>query len=314
MDKGLLNKCACPVPEMGQDTAPFSVLDVKVSCFASYTTPTNPISVNLITWLSSAKYRTEVEKIRATEEKSIRDSLKSKLPAITPSGLFSFRSENSLIRHSGLLQFDIDLKENRHVGNFYELKQQISNIPNVAYCGLSVSGQGFWGLIPISYTEKHKEHFGALRKAFLQLGITIDVKPKNVSSLRGYSYDEAPYFNHQAAVFTRFEMLESKRPVSCPNFKALNSFASPTKDKVEACIAAIVRTGVDITTSYAAWFEIGCSLAAEFGENGRGYFHQISQHHPNYRPDRTDRQYDRCLKGGYSYTIATFFKYSQLII
>jgi len=78
-------------------------------------------------------------------------------------------------------------------------------------------------------------------------------------------------------------------------------------------MAEIARAGVDITSSYAAWFEIGCSLAAEFGENGRGYFHQISQHHPNYRIDKTNLQYDRCFKGGYSYTIATFFNYSQLM-
>lgn len=302
----------CSVPEVERNRNTESVLDVEVSCFQNYATPSNPATVNLLTWLSLSKYQKEVEQLRATEDKTIRDRLKSRLPAIMPSGVFSFRSEDSLISHSRLLQFDIDLKENRHIGNYYELKRQIGNIPNVAYCGLSVSGQGFWGLIPIAYKERHKEHFNALRKAFLQLGITIDVKPKNVSSLRGYSYDKAPYFNHQAAVFARFEMPESKRHASCSSFKTLNNITSPTKDKVEACIAKIARAGVDITSSYAAWFEIGCSLAAEFGENGRGYFHQVSQYHPSYTILKTDGQYNACLKGIYKYTIATFFNYYKL--
>ncbi|MCC9134988.1 BT4734/BF3469 family protein [Pontibacter silvestris] len=307
MDKGLINHNLCPVPEVGRDRARNSVLDVKVSCFASYTTPTNSVSINLLTWLSSAKYRLEVEKIRATEDKSIRDSLKSRLPAITPSGIFSARNEKSLIKHSGLIQFDIDLKENRQIGNFYELKQQLSNIPNVAYCGLSVSGQGFWGLIPIAFTDKHKEHFRALRKAFLQMGIIVDEKPKNVASLRGYSFDPEPYFNHQAIMFKLNEAPLKQKGNSYSNLKTLKSFTSSIKDKVEACIAEIERTGVDITSSYAAWFEIGCSLASEFGENARGYFHQISQYHPEYSYTKTDMQFNRCLKGGYNFSIGTFF-------
>ena len=36
----------------------------------------------------------------------------------------------------------------------------------MAYCGLSVSGKGFWGLIPIANPDKHRLHFTALKEAF----------------------------------------------------------------------------------------------------------------------------------------------------
>ena len=180
-----------------------SILDTEVSCFANYDTPANPKPVNLLSWLKSDKYRIPVERIRSIMDKAERDSIKATLPAITPSGLFTYRSVNHLVRHSGFIQFDIDEKGNESVGNFSELKGQISRIKNVAYCGLSVSGTGFWGLIPIASPDKHNQHHKAIQEAFAGLGIAIDPAPKSVASLRGYSYDQAAYFNHNATVFEK---------------------------------------------------------------------------------------------------------------
>lgn len=182
-----------------------SVLNVEVSCFRNYRTPENPVTVNLLTWLHSKKYQVKVLNIRNTYDKSTRDLIKSNLPGITPSGIFSYRSEERIIQHSGLIQFDIDLcEENKHIKNWNKLKKEISNIIHVAYCGLSVSGLGYWGLIPIAYPEKHKLYFDSIEKAFADFGIKIDPRPKNVASLRGYSWDDTAYFNHNAVVLTHY--------------------------------------------------------------------------------------------------------------
>jgi len=181
-----------------------SILNIEVSCFANYDTPENPKSVNLLTWLQSNKYCLKVEKIRSIEDKQERDSIKAKLPAITPSGVFTYRSIKSLVRHSGFIQFDIDLKGNEAIRNFNDLKEEISKIKNVAYCGLSVSGKGCWGLIPISNPDKHYLHFTAMRAVFQRLNIAIDPAPKSVASLRGYSYDPNAYYNHSALVFEKY--------------------------------------------------------------------------------------------------------------
>jgi len=187
-----------------------SVLNVQVSCFKNYDTPQNPATINLLTWLTSSKYKDQVEHIRLIGNKKERDAIKSKLPAITPSGIFSYRKESSLIQHSGLIQIDIDLTEkNKLICNWDDLKLELIKLPQIAYLGKSVSGLGYWGLIPIPNDEKsHRLYFDALNKIFLtNWGIELDDKPKNVASLRGYSFDPDAYFNHKAKPF-----LIKKRP------------------------------------------------------------------------------------------------------
>ena len=73
-----------------------SVLDVNVSCFKNYNSPYSPKPVNLLLWLNSLKYRSEVLKVRQIENKEDKKKLKSNLPCITPSGLFSYRAEKKL--------------------------------------------------------------------------------------------------------------------------------------------------------------------------------------------------------------------------
>lgn len=183
------------------------VLDVVVSCFANYNTPSNPRPIKMITWLTNAKYQPVVDRIRAESDKSKRDAEKATLPAITPSGDFEYRSASKLKPngHSRLIQFDIDLKDNPHIRNYTYLKSQIAKLPFVAYCGLSVSGTGYWGLVPIAYPERHGQHFDALKRVFAHYGINLDDKPRNVASLRGYSYDSDAYFAEQVMLFELYD-------------------------------------------------------------------------------------------------------------
>lgn len=285
-----------------------SVLDVNVSCFQNYNSPGNPLQVNLLDWLNSKVENQAVDFIRSLPDKEEQNRIKAKLTAITPSGIFSYRAENNLIKHSGLIQFDIDYKENTHITNYRELKSEISKIKNVAYCGLSVSGTGLWGLIPIAYTEKHREHFDALKINFKQLGIVIDEKPKNVASLRGYSYDNEAFFNHNAEKY--FALYQQSTSLIQSKLKRQMTITK-TQSFVEACLSEIVKNKIDITDSYQSWFEIGCSLSAEFGEAGRYYFHIVSQYYPHYKHIEADRQFTECLKHNYKFTIATFFLYCR---
>jgi hypothetical protein len=199
-----------------------SVLNIEVSCFKNYNTPGNPRNVNLLHWLTSNKYRNEVLQIRSLTDKSQRDKIKSTLPAITPSGIFTQRNQDALQSHSGLIQFDIDLsEENKLITNWNDLKSEISKIQNIAYVGLSVSGKGYWGLIPIpKEPENHKKYFEAINEAFFRMGIKLDPAPKNPASLRGYSFDAEAYFNHEAKLFQTF--LPKPIQVQKPNFKTSN--------------------------------------------------------------------------------------------
>lgn len=280
-----------------------SSLNVEVSCFKDYNTPDNPVTISLFQWLTSTKYKNTVEAIRKEPNKDRRDEMKSRLPAITPSGMFTKRTSNSLVKHSGFIAVDIDHKENEHIGNYDELKEQICKISNVAYCGISVSGTGYFALIPIEDPDKHLQHFFALERAFKKLGIVIDPACKNVDRLRGYSYDSESYFNHNARTFAA--------TYSEPKPKKI--VYKPTGDNdaanVESCLNQLTT---DITADYQTWFEIGCALVNALGESGRQYFHQVSRFYSGYSERETDRQFEHCLKGYSKITLATFFYHCKL--
>jgi len=198
-----------------------SVLDVEVSCFKNYWEEKNPRNVNLMAWLTSTKYKDKVDAIRAIDDKAKRDEIKATLPAITPSGLFLTREtkvplQEKLISHSGLIQIDVD---NLDEGDLEHIKKDLQTLDEIAYLGKSVSGRGLWGLIPIPPDpEYHRDYFDNLYKTFELLGITLDKKPKNVVSLRGYSYDLEGYFNHSAIPF-----LNKTRPIAKPNPKPVRT-------------------------------------------------------------------------------------------
>lgn len=280
-----------------------NILDVEVSCFANYYSQSEPKSVNLLTWLQSDKYRNQVDVIRNTSDKEQRSKLKSLLPCITPSG--QFNSEKKLIKHSGLICLDIDLQDNTEIENFALLKSELSKIGNIAYCGLSVSGNGCFVLIPIAFPEKHSEHFDSLKQDFATIGITIDKACKNINRLRGYSFDSESYFNPDAILYTKtLELLKTQK-------KAIDLSNDFSESRTKKLIQEIIDSGKDITGDYSQWLKIGCSIANEFGESGRAYFHAISQYHPKYNLSESDKQFNQCLNHDYSIKIDTLFYFAK---
>lgn len=286
-----------------------SILDIQISAFSSYKSK-DPKNINLLTWLNSLKYEKQVNIIRNTKNPELIKKLKSELPAITPSGIFKTRKASELMSHSGFLQFDIDFKDNTHITNYKDLKKHLQNLKEVAYCGLSVSGKGYWGLIPIKHPEKHKEHFNALYQVFNDLGIIIDKSCKDVCRLRGYSIDKNAYFNHQAEKFNLIPPpIKKSRPT---RFNYPKNNLKTVSGNVEKALKKIQQKQIDITGNYEDWFSLGCSLANEFGETGRNYFHSISTLNNNYNYQNTEKQFDYCIKNKYSFSISTFFYYCKL--
>lgn len=190
-----------------------SILDVDVSFFENYFDKTEGVLVNLMDWLTDETKKEKVLKIRQLEDKTQIDKIKRTLPAITPSSICLRKEKGSeLIKHSGLIQIDIDYKQNQNVINFDKLKDQLKKLPFVAYCGLSVSGRGYWLLIPIEKTDSYsqKRYYEMMFQRFKSYGVTIDKAPTNFASLRGYSYDSDPYFNHNAKPLVLKELPKPK--------------------------------------------------------------------------------------------------------
>lgn len=285
-------------------------LDVNVSLFKTVK-DSNPVEVNLYELFKSEKYRKSVEAIRAESDKDKQTKMKIAMPCYTPSGVFSNGSDKSLQNHTGLLALDLDLKDNSQVENFKDLKKLIKSVPYVAYCGLSIRGEGYYVLISISSPLKHREHFASLEKDFGRCGLVVDPACINVGRKRFVSFDSDPYVNLEPETYCR--VIETVRPlnqsggeVRTPEDKA--SIAV----EVARIIATICNQRLDITGNYKSWYEIACSLANEFGENGRAMFQAVSQFHPDYDYDLTDNKFDEAIRGEYNYTIGTFFHYAKL--
>ena len=174
-----------------------SILNFECSMFAN-AKAIAPSNVNLLQWLMSDRHLSMQQAVRAATSDDEKRKAKEAMPCITPSGVFSRRGKNYLLRHTGFIAVDIDLKDNRHLLNFNSLKSEVCKLPNVAYCGHSVSGEGYWLLIPIAYPEKHEQHFEFIRRFFLSKNIHIDKSCSDVARLRFYSFDADAYYNHAA--------------------------------------------------------------------------------------------------------------------
>lgn len=176
------------IPYIGQD--------------GQYHMSTDPVSVSLLDALRDDSQNNLLNALRSFQYKCPEQSeLKRQLIAVTPSSLQeSGRGERYHKQHSGFIQFDIDGVKKGDQDKLFAL---LCSIPYVSYCGLSASGNGYWGLFPIANTDKHTQHFDAMELAFKEWGILIDTKPRNLASLRFLSYDENAHFNFDAKVFDK---------------------------------------------------------------------------------------------------------------
>lgn len=284
------------------------MINLIVSKFSNYKS-TNPTSINLREWLCDVTHKDMVCKIRTMSDKDEIRKLKSQLPCITPSGEFMLRNARALIRHSGLICIDIDGGDNVHLNDFKKVRDELKKIKNIYYVALSVSGKGVFCLIPIKFPEKHKEHFEALKIQFLNIGITIDKSCGDICRLRGYSYDENAYFNENAVVFEQFFEYKSEKIPKKISFtiKGSRFNEKTTHSKVMRIVNKLNDTSTDITKNYEQWFQVGCALANEFGEEGRDIFHLVSQNHPKYYFETCDDFFSKCLEKEYDFRIGTFF-------
>lgn len=83
---------------------------------------------------------------------------------------------------------------------------------------------------------------------------------------------------------------------------------SENPSELETYIAQLETKGIDITSNYAQWRDIGFALASELGESGRDYFHRISALYPAYKHQEAEDQYNACLKSnGSGITLKTLF-------
>ena len=135
---------------------------LNITCSKAINKESLPVDCNLLEELFSNKYEQQQKALRNETDPDKQNTLKMAMPALWPSCLFYGGStSNHIVNHTGLIVVDIDAKDNQHIANFHNLKNEVCKIPNVAYCGLSVRGKGYFLIIPITYPDKHKQRINA---------------------------------------------------------------------------------------------------------------------------------------------------------
>jgi hypothetical protein len=254
--------------------------------------PNGTLDINqLIEIIRYGYLKDVVADLRNTESKEAYSRVKqTQIPCVTLSGLFAERNARNLIRHSGLIQIDID-----GVADYPSALNKLRNDPYTYVCFKSPGGKGIKIVVKIFADEEtHLEQFYALEYYYLTTHqLTIDGSCKDLARCMLLSYDPDLYCNPFSEEFREFLIPETVGQIHLypPPYLPDGSGPLEKRETITQLIAAILLKKTDITDSYESWIRIGYALSSEFGEAGRAYFHQLSQFHPSYNPTQCDKQY-----------------------
>lgn len=143
-----------------------------------------------------------VKKIRLEKNKTERNEMKKRLPAICFSGTFNKRSDASLIQHSGLICLDFDGYAKQK--ELLQDKENLSRNKYVFSVFISPSGNGLKVLVKIpSDPINHTNYFNSLEKHFNST--YFDKTSKNVSRVCYESYDPLIHINVNSSIWDKIE-------------------------------------------------------------------------------------------------------------
>ena len=244
--------------------------------------------------IRDGQWQDEVIKYRRAKDRATKDRVKKKLPNVTISGLFSSRRDDAIIEHSEFLCMDLDGYDPMETKSILAPDEYVYSL--FTSCG----GKGLAAVFRIT-SSKHREAFYAISQYLLDTySIVVDPTAVNPSRSRFVSWDPDIYVNEKAKKFTKY----------LPKKKTIHKTKKIVfvQNDFEAIIQQLENRHVDITHEYMDWLRIGFGLADKFGEDGRSYYHQISQISNKYKANICDRQYTNCLKAkGSGVTIGTFY-------
>jgi predicted P-loop ATPase len=247
--------------------------------------PTGPIEFE--TYLENVKngvWKSDVESVRNGER------MKTSLPCITISGVFTKRNNECLVEHSGIIAIDIDY-EGDHL--------DVSKLVNDQYLYAihrSVGGMGYVAYFLID-PSKHAESFRGLQDYLLSsYGLSIDKACKDVARLRIVSYDpELLIAAAEPPIFDQF-IVEPENQKDDTIVQSTNNYPPPTLQQLSSIAEYLVKESIDITKQYDDWIRIGFAIAHHYGEEGRASYIMISSLHPKFNEHEVHKEYDYMLK------------------
>ena len=143
----------------------------------------------------------KIEILRKTKnEQDYKNLKKYSIPAVTLSGIFSKREGPGLLKHSGLIQIDLD-----NVKNFDLLYHNICDDKYTYLAFKSPGGKGIKVVVKIKRSEKtHSESFSSLQKYYKdKFDIALDPACRDLPRCMLLSYDPNIYCNPLSLIFEK---------------------------------------------------------------------------------------------------------------
>ena len=253
-------------------------------------------------YITGSEAAEATEQLRSLTNKDEQRKFKSThFDYVTFSGTFKKRGKGQLIHHSGLLCLDFDNVSDVE-SLFKRLLQDKCFMTRLLFRSPSGSGLKWVIQIDCSDAEDHDEYFESLLEYCTQTyGITPDQQCRDIGRACFLPHDSDAYLG-------RIPQLNKTKKKSSDK----KTYSSDKLDDVERLTQAIERKRIDITANYGRWRNIGFALACALGENGRDYFHRLSQFYPHYSEKEADAQYDKCMRAkGSGITLASLFQYAK---
>lgn len=293
-------------------------LNVTCSC-ANRVWNTDTTQCNLWKFLTTTtqELQDSLAQIRAATGKE-RQNLKTQLlPIVTPSVIVRGKRDTEHINgYTNIMCIDIDKKDNPNM-ELDAIFEKLKQLTYVAVAQKSASSEGYCVFIPIKHANNHTEHFLALEQDFAEMGIVIDKACKDVVRARYYSFDADRYVNPACSVYVKRVMPQNQTKVSAGIESRTTPpvYSTPTISRGDL-VAELSKAcnGIEqfnVCPSHQSWVEVGSALAKELGEDGRVFFHKLSQGYPEYTENETNSKYDELLKHApnYTYNRGTIFHY-----
>tara|TARA_R100000951_G_scaffold67648_1_gene57111 strand:+ start:3728 stop:6145 length:2418 start_codon:yes stop_codon:yes gene_type:complete len=182
----------------------------NITIFRNIKETDTPFYVNIdkiLDRIKNGKSKDLVKNIRKEKDKSHRNELKKKLPAICFSGKFTNRKDSSLNEHSGFICLDFDGYEKQKT--MISEKQKLTKDKYTYSVFVSPSGNGLKVIVKIPQdVENHINYFIALEKYYESK--YFDKTCKNVSRVCYESYDPLLFLNKNSSVWDEVAEIEYK--------------------------------------------------------------------------------------------------------
>ena len=182
--------------------------------------------------------------------------LKSKQSYFTASGVFSYRSDASILHHNNLISIDID--DLSSVDEALKIKQKLTDHKSTLFATLSTRGKGVKALMLVNKTYKPGEQFEQLKNCFrpyLQDYLKLDRPEDQIDNAQFvlsqpfyFCWEPQQYINENAEPLNlTFDYKEPKRPVFIPT-----AVPAGADTKIDRYIKKTLQNKLDLLTSDGA--------------------------------------------------------------